>query len=148
MEPDLKHDKREGNSLERMCKLVWQSDGRSKIYWTLTTIGTIESIATYCPKQSLRKVVSVATIVMVYSAQLSTSVNMISQCGLELEPCRGLPTKKIRNAMAPESVLANKNPNNMKIHTREEDIGSHRQGEICSDPSCRHAEKVRTRANL
>lgn len=72
------------------------------MYKTLTTIGTIESIATYCPKESLRKAVSVATILVVYSAQLSTSVNMISQCGLE--PCRGLPTKKIRNAIAPERV--------------------------------------------
>lgn len=78
------------------------SNGRNKIYWTLTTIGTIESTAAFSPKESLRKAVSAAMILAVYRAQLSTSVNMINQCGLG--PCNGLPAKKIRNAIAPEHV--------------------------------------------
>lgn len=68
----------------------------------LTTIGTIESTAIYCPKEPHRKLVSAATILREYRAQLSMSVNMINQCGLE--PCRGLPAKKIRNAIAPDRV--------------------------------------------
>ncbi len=80
----------------------WQLKGKNNIYRTLTTIGTIESTAAYWPKEWLRNAASAATTLKVYRAQLSTSVNMISQCGLE--PRRWFPTRKIRNAIAPNRV--------------------------------------------
>jgi len=115
MEADLQNDKAERDALrEKKVRRKKRKVGER------TTSGMIASTAAYCPLEPLIKDMSAARTPRAYNALLSTMTNMMGHKTRILPFGRGLPTRKIRNAIAPAERIKQSGKKNTKASPPEQ----------------------------